>query len=149
MTVFWPRAGPSLQAQEPRLQFSQRQVFHRKLRNQGCSSEQREVFHCKLRNQGCSSALKHVFHCKLRNQGCSSAEGKSSTGNSGAKAAVLPGMNRCDSCPLFSVPHSLFSIWIVLKDPRANSVETRRVVLVNLALRTSPKFTTGVKYQFH
>ena len=35
--VFCPRAGPSLQAQEPRLQFCRRQVFHRKLRNQGCS----------------------------------------------------------------------------------------------------------------
>ena len=32
-----PRAGPSLQAQEPRLQFCRRQVFHHKLRNQGCS----------------------------------------------------------------------------------------------------------------
>ena len=35
--VFSPRAGPSLQAQEPRLQFCRRQVFHRKFRNQGCS----------------------------------------------------------------------------------------------------------------
>ena len=35
--VFCPRAGPSLQAQEPRLQFCRKQVFHRKLRNQGCS----------------------------------------------------------------------------------------------------------------
>ena len=34
---FCRRAGPSLQAQEPRLQFCRRQVFHRKLRNQGCS----------------------------------------------------------------------------------------------------------------
>ena len=44
-TVYWayiyiirvlcPRAGPSLQAQEPRLQFCWRQVFHRKLRNHG------------------------------------------------------------------------------------------------------------------
>ena len=32
-----PRAGYSLQAQEPRLQFWRRLVFHRKLRNQGCS----------------------------------------------------------------------------------------------------------------
>ena len=34
--VFCPRAGPSLQAQEPRLQFCRSKVFHRKLRNQGC-----------------------------------------------------------------------------------------------------------------
>ena len=35
--VFCPMAGPSLQAQEHRLQFCRRQVFHRKLRNQDCS----------------------------------------------------------------------------------------------------------------
>ena len=35
--VFCPRAGTSLQVQEPRLQFCQRQVFHRKLRNQSCN----------------------------------------------------------------------------------------------------------------
>ena len=35
--VFCPRAGPSLQAHEPRLQCYRRQVFHHKLRNQGCS----------------------------------------------------------------------------------------------------------------
>ena len=31
------KAGPSLQAEKPRLQFCRRQVFHRKRRNQGCS----------------------------------------------------------------------------------------------------------------
>ena len=51
--------------------FCQRQVFHCKLRHQGCSSAQRQVFHCKLRHQGCSSAQRQVFHCKLRNQACS------------------------------------------------------------------------------
>ena len=35
--VFCPRTRLSLQTQAPRLQFCQRQVFHRKLRNQGCS----------------------------------------------------------------------------------------------------------------
>ena len=35
--VFCPRVGPFLHAQEPRLQFCRRQVFHRKLGNQGCS----------------------------------------------------------------------------------------------------------------
>ena len=35
--MFCSKTGPSLQAQEPRLQFCWRQVFHRKLRNQGCS----------------------------------------------------------------------------------------------------------------
>ena len=35
--VFCPKAGHSLQGEKPRLQFCRRQVFHRKLRNQGCS----------------------------------------------------------------------------------------------------------------
>ena len=35
--VYCPKAGPSLQAEKPRLQFCQRQVFHHKLRDQGCS----------------------------------------------------------------------------------------------------------------
>ena len=35
--VFYTRTDPSLQTQELRLQFCQRQAFHRKLRNQGCS----------------------------------------------------------------------------------------------------------------
>ena len=34
-------------------------------------SAQGQVFHCKLRHQGCSSAQRQVFNCKLRNQGCS------------------------------------------------------------------------------
>ena len=36
-SVFCPKAGPSLQAEKPMLQFCRRQVFQRKLRNQGCS----------------------------------------------------------------------------------------------------------------
>ena len=35
--VFCRKGGPSLQAEKPRLQFCRRQVFHRKLGNQGCS----------------------------------------------------------------------------------------------------------------
>ena len=35
--VFFPKAGPSLQAKKPKPQFCRRQVLHRKLRNQGCS----------------------------------------------------------------------------------------------------------------
>ena len=56
-----------------------------------------------------------VLHCKCRNHGCSSAEGMSSTTNSGTKAAVLLGMNRCSSFPLLSAPHSPFSISTDLK----------------------------------
>ena len=37
ISVFCPSANTSLQAQEPRLKFCLRQVFHLKLRNQGCS----------------------------------------------------------------------------------------------------------------
>ena len=36
-SVFCTKAGPSLQAEKPRPQFRRRQVFHRKLTNQGCS----------------------------------------------------------------------------------------------------------------
>ena len=35
--VFSPRAGPSLQAQEPRLEFCRREDFNSKLKNQGWS----------------------------------------------------------------------------------------------------------------
>ena len=35
---------------------------------------------------------RQVLHCKQRNLGCSSAEGRSSTTNSGTKAAVLLGI---------------------------------------------------------
>ena len=61
------------------------------------------------------SAQRQVFHCKRRNLGCSSAECRSPTTNSGTKAAVLLWMNRYVSVPLFSAPHSLFSIWTDLK----------------------------------
>ena len=61
-------------------------------------------------------------------------------------------MNRCGSFPLLSAPHSLFSseqTLKALKNPRSPSVEVRRVDLAKWALRISPKFITGVKYQFH
>ena len=93
-----PRAGLSLLTQEPRLQFYRRQVFHRKLRNQGCSSDQRQV-----------------FHCKLRNQGCISAKDRSSIANLGNKAAILLGMIGYGSFPLLCAQHSLLSVWTNLK----------------------------------
>ena len=37
ISVFCPRVGLSLQAQEPRLQFCRRRIFHCTLGNQGCS----------------------------------------------------------------------------------------------------------------
>ena len=42
-------------------------------------------------------------------------KGRYFTTNSGTKVAVLLGMNKCDSSPLLSAPHSLFSIWRNLK----------------------------------
>ena len=56
-----------------------------------------------------------LLHCGRRNVGCSSAESGSSIPNSGTKAAVLPGMNKCNSFPLLSATHSLFSTWTDLK----------------------------------
>ena len=61
------------------------------------------------------SAQGQILHYKLRNIGCSYAEGKSSTANSGTKAAVLLGMNRRGSFSLLPALHSLFSIWRDLK----------------------------------
>ena len=99
------------------------------------------------------SAQGQDYHCKLRYQGCSSAQRQFFTGNSGNKVAVLLGMNGCSSFPLLSAPHSLLSIWTDLerseKIPEGTNMEVRRVDLVNWTLRTSPKFTTGVKYQLH
>ena len=75
---------------------------------------------------------------------------RSFTANSGTKVAVLLGLNRCGSFPVFSTPHSLCSIWTVLKrSEKIPGMEVRRVDLSNWAVRTSTKFTTGVKYQFH
>ena len=62
------------------------------------------------------------------------------------------GLNRCSSFLLLSTPHSLSlssASERTLKDPKGTNVEVSRVDLANWALRTSPKFTTGVIYQFH
>ena len=75
-------------------------------------------------------------------------KGRSSTTYSGTQAAVLLGMDRWGSFPLLSASHSLVSEQ-TLKDPRGISMEVRGVDLANWALWTSPKFTTGVKYQFN
>ena len=40
----------------------------------------------------CHNSGNQVLHFKCGNLGCSSAEGRSSTANSGTKAAVLPGI---------------------------------------------------------
>ena len=42
-------------------------------------------------------------------------KGRSFAANSGTKVPVLLGISRCDSFPLLSAPHSLFSIWTYLK----------------------------------
>ena len=100
--MFYPRAGPSLQAQETRLQFFRRQVFNRKLGNQGCSFTRDWI------------------------------------------GAVAP---RC-------FPHLTLSLASeqTLKDLKRSQGHQRGgedVDLAKWALRTSPKFTTGVKYHFH
>ena len=68
-----------------------------------------------------------------------------------AKFAAFLGIYSCGSFPLLSASHSLFRIWIDLKDlkiSQGHREEVRRVDLTNWTLLTSPKFTTGVKYQF-
>ena len=102
--VFCPRAGPPLQAKEPRLQFCRRQVFHHILRNQGCSFTRDWL---------------------------------------GAVAS------RCFPHPTLY----LFSIWTDLKrsekNPGAPTWRWGEWIWLTGSFRTSPKFTTGVKYQFH
>ena len=72
-----------------------------------------------------------------------------STANFGTKVAVLLGMNSCGSFPLLFAPHSLsLASEQTLKYPSGTKVEVRRVDLANWALRTSTKYTTGVKFQF-
>ena len=106
-----------------------------------------EINNVYLSSSECS-AQRHVLHWKRRNLGCSSAEGRSSTTNSGTKDFTrdLTGAvaSRC-------FPHSTLSLASeqTLKDPRSTNEEVRRVDLANWALRTSPKFTTGIKYEFH
>ena len=95
----------------------------------------------------CSAKRRH-FTAKSGTKAAVLPKGKSSTANSGIKVAVLLGMNRCGGFPFLSVCHlnRPFKIW---KDRRGPSVKARRLDLANCALRTSPKFTSGVKYPFH
>ena len=97
--LFCAKAGLSLQAEKPRLQFCRRQVFHRKLRNQGCSFTRNLI---------------------------------------GAVAS------RCFPHPTLSVASE--QTLKDLKRSQFTNEEARRVNLANWALRTSPKFATGVKH---
>ena len=101
--------------------------------HQQCSA-QGQVLHCKLRHQGGNSAQRQVFHCKLRNLGCSFTRDE----YVGAVASRW-----------FPHPtHSLASEKTLkdLKRSQGHKEEVSRVDLDNWALRTSPKFTTGLKY---
>ena len=104
------------------------QNFHNKILTKNyvshhhqCSAQGR-VLHCKIRHQGCNSGQRQVFHCKLGNLGC----------------FLHPTLSLASEQTL--------KIW---KDPRGTNEEARRVDLANWALRTSPKFATRVKPQFH
>ena len=93
----------------------------------------RQAFHCKLRYRSCSSAQRQVFHWKLRNHGCSFI-----------RHWIGAVASRCFSHPTLSLTSE--QTW---KDPRGTNLVVRRVDLANWALWNSPKYTTGVKYQFH
>ena len=95
-SVFFPRAGPSLQTQAPRLQF--------------CSKADLPLQTLIIRN--CSG---FYWWWIISSSSCVLPKGRSSTANSGTKVAVLLGMNRCGSFLLLSAPRSLFSIWTDLK----------------------------------
>ena len=95
------------------------------------------------------SAQGQVLHCKRRNLDCSSAKAGLPSQIQEPRLVFYKGLNRCDSFGLLSAPHSLFSIGTGLKRsekiPRGTNVEVRWVDLASWALRTSPKFITGVK----
>ena len=94
-----------------------------------------QVLYCKVRKQGLSSVQRQVFYRITRIQ-----------------AAVLLGMKKYGIFPCF--PHSTLplaseQILKICKYPEGTNMEVQRVDLANWVLRTSPKFTTGVKYQFN
>ena len=86
-SVFCPRAGS-----------------YWKLRHQGCNSAQKQVFHCKLRNLGCSFTISSIrifdqirhseipttFRFPFTHHHQCSAQGQVLTANSDTKAAILP-----------------------------------------------------------
>ena len=79
-------------------------------------------------------------------------KGRSSTANSGTKVAVLLGWTGAVASHCFLHPTLSLASEQTLKDLKRSqrpSMKVRRVDLVNWALRTSPKFTIGIKYQFH
>ena len=78
------------------------------------------------------SAQWQVFHCKPRNQ-CSSF----------IRDWIGGVASHCFPQPTLSLTSEQ-----TLKDPRGTNMVVRRVDLANWTLRTSPKFTTGVKYRF-
>ena len=99
-------------------------------------SAQGQVLHYKCRHQGCNSAQRQVFHSKLRNQGCSFT-----------RKLIGAVASRCFSNPILSLGSE--QTLKDLKDPRGTNEEVMTVDLANWVLRTSPKFATGVKHQFH
>ena len=79
------------------------------------------------------SCRRQVFHCKLRNHGCSFT-----------RDLIGEVVSSCFPHPTLS-----FSIWTNRKRSQGTTEEVRKVDLANWALRTSRKFATGVKHQFH
>ena len=101
-----------------------------------CFTAQGHVLHCKVEEPRLQFYQRQVFHCKLRNQGCS---------------FTRDWIGAVASC-YFPHPTLSFASEQTLKGLKRSqgaNVEVRRVDLANWALRTSPKFTIGVKYQFH
>ena len=99
------------------------------------------------------SAQGQVLNYNRRNLSCSSAEGRSSTGklrNQGCSFTrdwIGAVASRCFPHPTLSLESE--KTVKDLKRAQGHHVEVRRVDLANWTLRTSPKFTTRVKYQFH
>ena len=100
-----------------------------------CSAEG-QVLHCRRRNLGLQFCRRQDFHCKFKNQGCSFIRDWI-----GATAS------RCFPHPTLSLASE--QTLKDLKRSQGHQLEVRRVYLANRGLRTSLKFSTWVKYQFH
>ena len=83
--------------------------------NEVCGRRKRVKPWRKIPSSSECSAQGQVFYCNTGTKIAVLSKGRSSTGNSGTKVAVLLGINRCGSFPLLSAPHSLFSIWTDLE----------------------------------
>ena len=149
---------------------AQRQVFHRNFRNQGCSSFQKAGFSLQTQEPRLQFFPKAGFSLQTqepRLQFCPKAGVPLQTQEPRLQFCTKAGLPLQTQEPRLQIyqgrigavasrffPHPTLSSASEqtlkdLQDPRGTNEEVRRVNMANWALRTSPNFATGVKYQFH